>query len=874
MRPAPVARFVFALLLLLPLIVCAAPPRLESGIPLELARWRAQHYSNIQYALNLALEPGTSRLEGMIEIRVTVANPADDLILDWRGEHAEERVRDIMVNDLPAFGVSFSADHIVIPGALLSSGENRIALRFQSPVGTPGAAITRYTDREDSAEYLYTLFVPSDASTVFPCLDQPDLKARFTLSLTAPSDWKVISNAPLQESQIDGTQLHHLFASTEPISTYVFAFAAGPFVEFTETAAATPVRLFARRSRAERAEKESGELFRLNRSAMTWFAGYFDHAFPFAKYDLVLVPELAYGGMEHAGASFLREEAVLFPFEPGAVDLLRRAGLLLHETSHQWFGDLVTMRWFDDLWLKEGFANFMSAKAMEALLPEFPAWTAFHSLKTAAYRTDITRGTTPIRQTMGNLSAAKSAYGNIVYAKAPAVLRQAEFFVGERRFRDGVRAFVKSHAFGVAGWSDLVRALERASGEKLGAWANAWVEHDGMPRVRVIPRLDKAGNIRDFEVEQHAVGGQSTDKNFVWPMKLRVRIQSGGQARVHDVTLLRARTRVPTPRGGKFQYAIANFEDRGYGQFPLDAVSRKYLLAHPEALRADLTRALVQESLWESVRESTFDPARYIELILARLPAERNDIIASGMLARLRAAHMRYLGEPRRAALGPRIEDFLSTQMLASASQSRRIEYFRAFADLARSEQGRSRLKDLISGKIGVPGLTLRSRDRFRMLQSLLAADDAEALRLQNELAAADTSGEGRRYAFAAAAAIPDAETKRAIFARFMEDRRLPEAWIEEALAPLNNLEHSSLTAALLVPALAALSKIKQDRKIFFVNDWLENFVGGQTSGESLKIVQRFLANNKLDKDLRLKVLESLDTLERTVRVREKFGGP
>jgi aminopeptidase N len=530
------------------------------------------------------------------------------------------------------------------------------------------------------------------------------------------------------------------------------------------------------------------------------------------------------------------------------------------------------MRWFDDLWLKEGFANFMSAKAMEALLPEFPAWVAFHSLKTAAYRTDITRGTTPIRQPMGNLSAAKSAYGNIVYAKAPGVLRQAEFFVGERRFRDGVRAFVKSHAFGVAGWSDLVRALERASGDKLGTWARAWVEHDGMPRVRIIPHLDRAGNLRDFEVEQQAVGGQANDRTFIWPMKLRVQIQSGGQARVHDVTLLKARTRVPTPRAGKFQYALVNFEDRGYGQFPLDTASRNYLLARPDSLRADLTRALVQESLWESVRDSAYDPARYIDMLLTRLPAERNDIIAAGMLARLRAAQMRYLDERRRISIGPRIEEFLYAQMLAAASQSSRIEYFRAFADLARSEPGRARLKDLITGKLAVPGLTLRSRDRFRMLQSLLAADDADGPRLQNELAAADPSGDGRRYAFAAAAAVPDAETKRAIFTRFMEDRRLPEAWIEEALAPLNKPEHSSMTAPLLVPALAALPRMKQERKIFFVNDWLENFIGGQTSGESLKVVERFLAENKLDRDLQLKILESLDTLERTVRVREKFG--
>ena len=885
----------FTFVFLLPVFASAAPARIEPGVSLELARWRTQHYRDVQYAVTLNLHSGASRLEGFIDIRVnivgsaaantaeitaarktlnTATNAPDDLILDWRGERAEERVHDILVNGLPAFGVRFDADHLIIPGALLERGENRIAMRFQAPVGTAGAAITRYIDREDGSEYLYSLFVPSDASTIFPCFDQPDLKARFTLNLSAPSEWKLISNAPLRKSEVEGegARRRHHFAPTEPISTYLFAFAAGPFVEFVESGAQSPVRLFARRTQAERAAKEANNLLQLNRAAMNWFADYFAHPFPFAKYDLVLIPELAYGGMEHAGASFLREESVLFPIEPGMSDLLRRANLLLHETSHQWFGDLVTMRWFDDLWLKEGFANFMSAKAMEALLPEFPAWVAFHSLKTSAYRTDVTRGTTPIRQPMVNLSAAKSAYGNIVYAKAPAVLRQAEFFIGERKFRDGIREFIKRHAFGAANWSDLVGALERSSGEKLGPWAKAWVEHQGMPRVRLIPRLDKAGNLREIDIEQHAVGGEFPDKSFIWPMKLRIQVLSAGRSRVHEVRLIRARTQIATPGAGKFQYAIANFSDRGYGQFPLDPVSLAYLLDHPETMRSDLTRALIQESLWESVRNAELDPERYLELVLERLPAERNEIIAAGMLARLRVAHLRYLDDRRRGALSARIEEFLFTQMRAATNASRRIEYFRAFADLARGNESLTRLKNLMSGKIEIPGLVLRSRDRFRMLQTLLAADDPDAPQLQNELGAADSSGEGRRYAFAAAAATPDADTKRALYARFIEDTRLPEAWIEEALGPFNRLEQASLTAPLLPAALAAIPRLKRERKIFFVNDWLGNFIGGQTTRASIQITLRFLAENKIDEDLRLKVLEYLDTLERTVRTREKFS--
>ncbi|MFM9967560.1 MAG: ERAP1-like C-terminal domain-containing protein, partial [Burkholderiales bacterium] len=286
----------------------------------------------------------------------------------------------------------------------------------------------------------------------------------------------------------------------------------------------------------------------------------------------------------------------------------------------------------------------------------------------------------------------------------------------------------------------------------------------------------------------------------------------------------------------------------------------------------DLNKALIQESLWESVREAELDPVRYIEFVLARLPTEQNEIIAASMLARLRAAYLRYLSDTRRNALTARIEEFLFKELSASSNPSRRIEYFRAYADLARSEAARARLKNLISGQLQIPGLTLRSRDRYRMLQSLLAANDTDAPRLQNELAAADASGEGRRYAFGVSAAVPDAEIKLALYTRFIDDPRLAESWIEEALGPLNMLEHASLTAPLLGPALAALPRIKRQRKIFFVNQWLGGFIGGQSSRASLQVVERFLVENKLDADLRLKVLEALDTLEKTVRVREKFG--
>ncbi|HVF86141.1 MAG TPA: M1 family aminopeptidase, partial [Pyrinomonadaceae bacterium] len=486
-----------------------------AGVPRELARFRNAHYRDVRYALDVEIAPGAELLTGTLELRLTTDAEKNDLVLDWRivkhpAGQAEARVSEIAVNNRAANAARFVNEHIVIPHTYLVKGENIVRMRFASPISASGSAVTRYRDREDGREYIYTLFVPSDASTAFPCFDQPDLKARFRLTVTAPHAWKVISNTSAGMKTFDvaprASRWH--FDETEPISTYVFAFAAGEFEEFRDESSPHHTRLFVRKSKLERARKELAEVFRLNREALQFFAGYFDYKFPFPKYDLVVIPEFAYGGMEHAGATFLREEAILFPTDPTANDLIARAELMFHEAAHQWFGDLVTMRWFDDLWLKEGFATFMAYKAVEALLPQYGAWKVFHQrTKPLAYLTDVTKGTTPIFQEIPNLSAAKSAYGNIVYRKAPSLLRQAEFYLGADKFQESVRSFVKEHAYKNAEWGDLVRAFERSSGMKLDVWADAWVKRRGMPDVRVSWSGD-ANLINRFSVAQRDVLGE------------------------------------------------------------------------------------------------------------------------------------------------------------------------------------------------------------------------------------------------------------------------------------------------------------------------------------------------------------------------------
>jgi aminopeptidase N len=847
----------------------ADSPRAEPGpgISRELAAWRAARYRDVHYGLTLELAPPFERLRGELAIEVTLDAADADLVLDWRpGEAAA--IGDLRVNGVAQAEVMVMPDHLVIPSALLQSGQNRIALRFDSPIHRSGTAVTRYHDNHDQSDYVYTLLVPADASSVFPCFDQPDLKARFDLSVRAPAQWRVIGNAAVLQVSSTGDAATTRFARTEPISTYVFAFAAGPFAELRDDVSGT--RLFMRRSRLDKARQEADEVLRLTRLGKDYFADYFAQPFPFPKYDVVLIPELAYGGMEHAGATFLREDSVLFPFQPSSADRLRRAQLIFHETAHQWFGDLVTMRWFDDLWLKEGFANFMAAKATAALLPEFDAWNAFRALKTSAYRTDVTRGTTAIWQPLANLADAKSAYGNIVYSKAPAVLRQAEFFLGEDVFRNAVREFTARYAFASADWSDLVRAFEHASGRPLQAWADAWVKRRGLPAVRVRWNVNADGTLSDATLSQRDV----LNEDGLWPLRVQVVVVGVDGSETRQPLMLEAGSVRIAQLEGRIvpRFVFANDGDFGYGLFLLDPASRAELLDGIGEVHDGFLRALLWDALWESVRAAELAPVDFLEVALRELPHERDEVTVSGMLARIQTAFRWYLSDAQQGAIAPRMEAVLRGEMLSAATPGLRITMFRAFTAAALTPSGRADLERLLSGDLAIAGVALTSNDRFRIIRRLLTLDSKGAVALLEAQSRADQSDDGRREAFASRAARPDATTKREYFEAFVHDTRLAERWIEDSLVPFNAVEQQALTLDYLEPALRVLPELKRGRKIFFVNNWLAAFIGGQRSADALSIVQTYLNRPELEADLRLKLLEAVDGLERTVKIRALYA--
>src|SRR5262249_19753785 len=420
-------------------LIAAAP----EGIPRNLAQLRANAISDVRYHLRFILTRHSDSVSGHEDLqfwlgpRSPLTAPPQvqnrhaaglPVCLDFR----EGTVTKLTINGKVS-DHRLDNGHVELPGMLLLAGENNVSLDFTAPVAAAGKAITRFEDKDDNSEYLYTLFVPMDASMAFPCFDQPDLKGRFRLEVVAPADWTVISNTAAEVGAVSDGQKKTTFAETQPISTYLFAFAAGPFRKVHESPGMPG--LYVRQSKFNRAEEEAAEVQEITAQGIKYLSDFFAQPFPFPKYDMVMIPGFAYGGMEHAGATFLREESIIFRTAPTHSDHLGRDILLLHELTHQWFGDLVTMRWFDDLWLKEGFAQYMAYHALADLKPKENIWKRFYqSIKPAAYAIDATKGTTPIYQDIANLKDAKSAYGAIVYSKAPGVLKQLAFVVGDDQF--------------------------------------------------------------------------------------------------------------------------------------------------------------------------------------------------------------------------------------------------------------------------------------------------------------------------------------------------------------------------------------------------------------------------------------------------------
>jgi aminopeptidase N len=854
----------------------ASDARLAAGVPHVLATERAAQLRNVRYALSLDVtRPDTAT--GTVVVRFTQRS-AREVILDFRGL----AVTRIIANGQalsPSDPAVWNRAHVRIPASAARAGENEVQLSFASPVAAAGASIIRSRDAADGQDYLYTLLVPSDANLLFPCFDQPDLKARVTLSIIAPQRWAVLANgAPVRTDSGASANTHH-FAETQPISTYLIAFAAGPYSivsrarALSRGAPATTVSMWVRASRLKEAESDS--LMAMNTQALQWLGDWFGVRYPFGKYDFLLAPAFPFGGMEHPGAVFYNEQSFIYRERPTASQLLGRQATIFHEVAHQWFGDYVTMRWFDDLWLKEGFATYMAAKMQAAISPGATPWKTFYLRnKPVAYGTDATAGTTPVWQQLDNLEQAKSNYGPIVYNKAPGILRQLNYLVGERNFQSGIRRFLAEHPYGNATWRDLLRTVGAASGRDLSSWGAQWILRPGMPIVEQRVATSR-GRITSLALVQRPAQ-PSISADGAWPLRMSLLLYYADAPAVRiPVEFSTRSTIVAAARGRRVpDFIFANDGDYGYAIVLPDSASITWLEQNVGTVKDDLLRAMLWGALWDLVREARLSPARYAAAALRSLPAERDEQIAAALIGRISVAIGRYGGEPTIQTQQPLFEGVLLRGATdTSLAYGQRKSQLDALISSARTPAALARIDQWLDSD-SAAGLPLRQPTRWAVVNQLLAAGYHTGTQRMAAEAMRDSSSEGQRLRFVAGAAAPDATTKREYFTRWFGDSALNEEWVTSSLRTFHDSDHAGVTQQFLIPSLDTLPWIQRNRRIFFLGAWLGAAIGGQSSAESLQQIDAWLAAHPaLAPDLRRKVLQARDELERTVRIRQAFSG-
>ena len=654
------------------------------------------------------------------------------------------------------------------------AGTNELTIVADALYMNTGEGLHRFVDPVDNEVYLYTQFEVPDSRRMFPVFEQPDLKATFRFTVTAPWHWDIISNSPTPAPQEisagdDGRSRRVWeFAPTPRLSSYVTALIAGPYQSVRGEVASSdgrviPLGVFARKSLMQYLDADN--IFELTRQGFEFFEAQFGCPYPFEKYDQLFVPEFNAGAMENAGAVTILEGYVFRSKVTGA-QIERRAITVLHELAHMWFGDLVTMRWWNDLWLNESFAEYMSHLAAVENTTFTSAWTTFASVeKSWAYRQDQLPTTHPIFAEINDLQDVEVNFDGITYAKGASVLRQLVAWVGPEQFMAGVREYFAKHAWQNTELGDLMVELEKASGRDLDQWGRLWLETAGVNTLTPELEVDAEGNLASFAILQSAVEEWPT----IRPHRLAIgfyNLNSDGKLeRVHreELDVDGERTEVPALAGlAQPDLILVNDDDLAYAKVRLDEKSLATATAHLKDFDKSLPRTLVWNSAWDAARDGETPARRYVELILANVAAESDSSVILVQLRQLATTLNFYVAEEHREATAVAAADRLWQMASAAAGGSdAQLQFIKSFALLARSSSQLDTVAGLLEGSVTLDGLTVDQDLRWELLASLVAGGRLGREQIDAELER-DNTASGQNAAALAQAAIPTPEAKAA----------------------------------------------------------------------------------------------------------------
>jgi aminopeptidase N len=845
-------RFLFACLLLIPgYCFCQVDPPVESGVSRALAVSRKSLVQNTHYTLYFDVPSGkTAPVSASELISFDLKSNAAPLQLDFMAEKSQVKLLKVNGQSKP---IRLVNEHLLLEAGSLVKGSNTVQIEFTAG----NAALNRNDD------YLYTLFVPDRARTAFPCFDQPDLKAVFELKVAIPAAWMIIANGKLKDSVLNDDRKTCSFFPSDAISTYLFSFAAGKFKQDQGTAGRYPATFLYRETDAAKVKNSMDSIYKGHADALHFLEGWTSISFPFQKVGFVAIPDFQFGGMEHPGAVQYKS-STLFLDEGATKDqFIGRSNLISHETAHMWFGDLVSISWFNDVWMKEVFANFMADKVTEKLTGAEPFNLKFLTDHfPAAYGVDRTAGANPIRQDLENLNQAGSLYGNIIYHKAPIMMRQLESLMGQEKFQEGIREYLKQYAYGNASWPELIAILNKHSDVDLLNWNKVWVNEAGRP-IFDYQISFKGNKISKLTISQTAEQGARKS----WPEIFDLALVYPDHVQVLPIEIKGESLELKAATGlAKPSYLIFNASGAGYGVWPVD----KQMIPVLYTLKSPVTRASSYIALYENMLNGrTIKPTALLNLFAEGLGKEQEELNLKLLSGYIGAVYWSYTKPEDRERMSLALEAKIWAAMFHQERTNNKKLLFKLYQDVFLNHAAYQKLAYVWKLRQAPAGIKLTEDDYTSLAFSLSLRKYGDSSILTQQLERITDPDRRRRFQFIMPAVSADPGIRDAFFNSLAEKKnREKESNVVSALYYLHHPLLQEQSVKYLKRSLGLLEEIQETGDIFFPQSWLQATFGYYQSPEALQIVKDFLAAHPdYNPRLKAKILQAADPVFRAQKL-------
>jgi aminopeptidase N len=776
----------------------------------------------------------------------------------------------VNLNDVPVTSYEFDGARLQISGL---AAENRLEIVANCAYSNTGEGLHKFVDPADNEIYLYSQFEIADARRVFACFDQPDLKATYTFTVDAPAKWKVFSNTYAEKLEMGENTRHH-FARTKKMSTYITAIVAGDYYGVTDWYAGEhgtyPLGLYCRKSLSEHLDVE--EFMLLTKQGFEFFEREFGVPYPFEKYDQIIVPEFNAGAMENAGCVTFYEGVI---YRGRATDHERefRSNTILHEMAHMWFGNLVTMKWWDDIWLNESFAEWASYFANNAATRYNQAWTSFMvDRKLWAYREDQMSGTHPIATDMVDLDTVEVNFDGITYAKGASTLRQLVAFVGEADFLKGVHNYFVEHAWGNTELKDLLSALEAASGRDLSNFTGSWLKTAGVNLVRADISVDAAGNYTNVAVLQEPPAEPAGLAPELRKHRMAIGLYNHVEGKLVrteriEVDVEGARTEV-SALVGKAQPALLllNDDDLTFAKIRLDEKSLATAIESLGEIPASLPRALIWSAAWDMTRDGQMSTSAFLDLVIRALPKEDFIPVVQRIMMQTRVAAAMYSAPAKREQNLARLADaYLDWTRTFEAGSDTQFAAAKNFITIARTEEQIAVVQGLLNGSVSIEGLKVDADFRWMLINRLAVLGRITQAEIDTE-AASDVTAAGKRNAASASAALPDRANKQRVWDELLSENDMSNEILGAVVAGFMPLDQADLVADFIEPYFAMLSDVWSTRS----NEIAQTLTNGlfpaiQIRPDVVERTNQFLATAELPFGCKRLVGEGRDGLVRAL---------